>query len=90
MFCDLVGFTTLSESRDHEETRELLTRYFDDARRIIGEARTALEFHHAEDLIAVLPEHLNNVQAACARASEAVSTKYFSHAVEASWFGGML
>ena len=62
----------------------------DDARRIIGEARTALEFHHAEDLIAVLPEHLNNVQAACARASEAVSTKYFSHAVEASWFGGML
>ncbi|MCM3687105.1 alpha-E domain-containing protein [Kocuria rosea] len=61
-----------------------------DARRIIGEARTALEFHHAEDLIAVLPEHLNNVQAACARASEAVGAKYFSHAVEASWFGGIL
>ncbi|MFP5367295.1 MAG: alpha-E domain-containing protein [Actinomycetes bacterium] len=62
----------------------------DDARRIIGEARTALEFHHAEDLIAVLPEHLNNVQAACARASESVGAKYFSHALEASWFGGML
>lgn len=62
----------------------------DDAHRIIGEARTALEFHHAVDLIAVLPEHPDNVQAACARASEAVSTKYFSHAVEASWSGGML
>jgi uncharacterized alpha-E superfamily protein len=61
-----------------------------DARRIIGEARTALEFHHAEDLIAVLPEHLNNVQAACAKASESVGAKYFSHALEASWFGGML
>jgi predicted ATPase/class 3 adenylate cyclase len=29
MFADLVGFTTLSESRDAEEVRELLTRYFD-------------------------------------------------------------
>ncbi|MCD1143934.1 alpha-E domain-containing protein [Kocuria sp. LUK] len=62
----------------------------DDARRIVGEARTALEFHHAEDLMAVLPGHLNNVQAACARASEAVGAKYFSHAVEDSWFGGIL
>ena len=25
LFCDLVGFTTLSETRDHEQTRELLT-----------------------------------------------------------------
>ena len=29
MFADLVGFTTLSESRDAEEVRDLLTRYFD-------------------------------------------------------------
>ena len=35
MFADLVGFTTLSEGRDAEETRELLTRYFDMARGII-------------------------------------------------------
>src|SRR6266508_1061077 len=32
MFADLVGFTTASEGRDAEETRELLTRYFDLAR----------------------------------------------------------
>jgi len=32
MFADLVGFTTLSEGRDAEETRELLTRYFELAR----------------------------------------------------------
>ena len=30
LFADLVGFTTLSESRDAEEVRDLLTRYFDD------------------------------------------------------------
>jgi class 3 adenylate cyclase/tetratricopeptide (TPR) repeat protein len=32
LFADLVGFTTLSEERDPEETRELLTRYFEIAR----------------------------------------------------------
>jgi class 3 adenylate cyclase/tetratricopeptide (TPR) repeat protein len=35
LFCDLVGFTPLSESRDAEEVRELLTRYFDTARTVI-------------------------------------------------------
>ena len=30
LFADLVGFTTASEGRDAEETRELLSRYFDD------------------------------------------------------------
>src|SRR5690348_413261 len=36
LFADLVGFTPLSESRDAEEVRELLSRYFDICRRIIG------------------------------------------------------
>ncbi|HUZ81617.1 MAG TPA: adenylate/guanylate cyclase domain-containing protein [Gaiellaceae bacterium] len=36
LFADLVGFTTLSESRDPEEVRELLSRYFDVCRRLIG------------------------------------------------------
>jgi len=35
LFADLVGFTTLSESRDSEEVRELLSRYFDICRRLI-------------------------------------------------------
>jgi class 3 adenylate cyclase len=35
LFADLVGFTTFSEGRDAEETRELLTRYFEIARGII-------------------------------------------------------
>ena len=29
LFADLVGFTALSEARDAEEVRELLSRYFD-------------------------------------------------------------
>jgi class 3 adenylate cyclase len=35
LFADLVGFTTLSEGRDAEETRELLSRYFDHSREVI-------------------------------------------------------
>ena len=35
LFADLVGFTTLSEHRDAEDVRELLTRYFDAARATI-------------------------------------------------------
>ncbi|MGH3141740.1 MAG: AAA family ATPase, partial [Gaiellales bacterium] len=35
LFADLVGFTAASELRDAEETRELLSRYFDTSRRLI-------------------------------------------------------
>ena len=36
LFADLVGFTTLSERRDPEEVRELLSRYFEACSRLIG------------------------------------------------------
>ena len=35
LFADLVGFTNLSESRDAEEVRELLSQYFETARTLI-------------------------------------------------------
>ncbi|HEU5264920.1 MAG TPA: adenylate/guanylate cyclase domain-containing protein, partial [Gaiellaceae bacterium] len=35
LFTDLVGFTAASEQRDAEETRELLSRYFETARTVI-------------------------------------------------------
>jgi class 3 adenylate cyclase/tetratricopeptide (TPR) repeat protein len=35
LFADLVGFTSASEERDAEDTRELLTRYFETCRRLI-------------------------------------------------------
>ena len=36
LFCDVVGFTPLSEARDPEAVRELLSRYFGVARTVIG------------------------------------------------------
>src|SRR4051812_6945064 len=35
LFGDLVGFTALSESRDAEDVRELLSRYFATARTVV-------------------------------------------------------
>ena len=36
LFCDLVGFTSFSESRDHEQVRETLGYYFDEAKEIVN------------------------------------------------------
>jgi class 3 adenylate cyclase/tetratricopeptide (TPR) repeat protein len=36
LFADLVGFTALSEGRDAEEVRELLSRYFESCKRLIS------------------------------------------------------
>jgi predicted amidophosphoribosyltransferase len=35
LFADVVGFTALSEARDSEQVRALLSRYFDVCRRLI-------------------------------------------------------
>jgi class 3 adenylate cyclase/predicted ATPase len=53
LFCDLVGFTTLSESRDPEEVRELLSRYFEVARTVIGRHGGVVEKFIGDAVMAV-------------------------------------
>jgi class 3 adenylate cyclase/tetratricopeptide (TPR) repeat protein len=53
LFADLVGFTTLSEGRDAEETRELLTRYFDLARDLVGRYGGTVEKFIGDAVMAV-------------------------------------
>jgi class 3 adenylate cyclase/tetratricopeptide (TPR) repeat protein len=53
LFADLVGFTALSESRDPEEVRELLSRYFDTARRVIGRYGGVVEKFIGDAVMAV-------------------------------------
>ena len=53
LFADLVGFTTLSEGRDPEEVRELLTRYFDTARRLVGRYGGVVEKFIGDAVMAV-------------------------------------
>ncbi|MGH2466523.1 MAG: AAA family ATPase, partial [Candidatus Limnocylindrales bacterium] len=53
LFTDLVGFTTLSEGRDAEETRELLSRYFEIAREIVGRYGGTVEKFIGDAVMAV-------------------------------------
>src|SRR6185437_9751414 len=50
---DLVGYTSLSESRDAEDVRELLSRYFDTARTIIGRYGGTVEKFIGDAVMAV-------------------------------------
>ena len=53
LFGDLVGFTPLSESRDAEEVRELLSRYFDECRTVIGRYGGTVEKFIGDAVMAV-------------------------------------
>jgi class 3 adenylate cyclase/tetratricopeptide (TPR) repeat protein len=53
LFCDLVGFTPLSESRDPEAVRELLSRYFETTRTVIGRYGGVVEKFIGDAVMAV-------------------------------------
>jgi predicted ATPase/class 3 adenylate cyclase len=53
LFADLVGFTALSESRDSEEVRELLSRYFDLSRNLIARYGGTVEKFIGDAVMAV-------------------------------------
>lgn len=57
------------------------------ARRIVGQARTFLEFHIPDDLINELPEHMDRVQKAVSAASDAIGRTYFNQAHDLAWVG---
>ena len=53
LFADLVGFTNASEGRDPEETRELLSRYFETARTIVDRYGGTVEKFIGDAVMAV-------------------------------------
>ena len=53
LFADLVGFTSLSESRDAEEVRDLLSRYFETCRQLIARYGGAVEKFIGDAVMAV-------------------------------------
>jgi class 3 adenylate cyclase/tetratricopeptide (TPR) repeat protein len=53
LFADLVGFTSLSESRDAEEVRELLSEYFESSRRLIARYGGVVEKFIGDAVMAV-------------------------------------
>jgi len=53
LFCDLAGFTPLSESRDPEVVRELLSEYFGVARTVVGRYGGVVEKFIGDAVMAV-------------------------------------
>lgn len=53
LFCDFVGFTPLSETRDPEAVRELLSRYFEVARTVVGRYGGVVEKFIGDAVMAV-------------------------------------
>ncbi len=53
LFADLVGFTTLSELRDAEEVRDLLSRYFETCTKLIGRYGGVVEKFIGDAVMAV-------------------------------------
>jgi class 3 adenylate cyclase/tetratricopeptide (TPR) repeat protein len=53
LFADLVGFTSLAETRDSEEVRDLLTRYFDACQKVIGRYGGVVEKFIGDAVMAV-------------------------------------
>jgi class 3 adenylate cyclase/tetratricopeptide (TPR) repeat protein len=53
LFVDLVGYTSLSEQRDAEDARELLSRYFDTARTIVARYGGTVEKFIGDAVMAV-------------------------------------
>ena len=60
----------------------------DEAQRLLGRARAELEYRSIGDIVADLPDEMERLQRTCAAASDAVTHRYFAHAVAMSWQGG--
>jgi uncharacterized alpha-E superfamily protein len=64
-------------------TSRLIAR--DDARRMLGRARTELEYRRLEEVLTDLAAHMDHVQRICSAASDAVSRRFFPRGHAMSW-----
>jgi uncharacterized alpha-E superfamily protein len=60
------------------EVRGQRAGFGDEARRLLGRARTEIEYRRLPDIIADLPAEMEALQQTCTDASEAISARYFA------------
>lgn len=60
----------------------------DDAQRLLGTARAALEYRSPREVLTGLPQRMADLQLVCNQASLAISRRYFEGATAALWHGG--
>ncbi|HSI27430.1 MAG TPA: alpha-E domain-containing protein [Aeromicrobium sp.] len=61
-----------------EEAEAQRAGFADEAQRLLGRARTDLEYRPLSDIIADLPNEMESLQQTCAQASEAITARYFA------------
>ncbi|MCW2770707.1 MAG: hypothetical protein JWR27_2140 [Aeromicrobium sp.] len=64
--------------------------FSDEAQRLLGRARTELEYRPLADIVFDLPVEMERLQRSCAAASDAVSVRYFAESEFHTWRGGVL
>jgi uncharacterized alpha-E superfamily protein len=57
----------------------------DEARRVLGRARTDLEYMRVGELLRDLPANLQALEDACSAASVAIARRYFRQAAPVGW-----
>jgi uncharacterized alpha-E superfamily protein len=70
------------------EARGQRSGFGDEAQRLLGRARTELEYRPLAEIVDAMPIEMERLQRTCAAASEAVSARYFSHSETHAWTGG--
>jgi len=83
MFAALATAETSLRQLDTSESRLGAT---DQSIRLLGRARTGLEFRGVDEMLADLSDQLEAIQQACAEATVALGERYFPHAV-LNWVG---
>lgn len=61
--------------------------FSDEAQRLLGRARTELEYRPLADIVANMPFEMERLQRACSAATEAVSSRYFAQEEWHVWKG---
>ncbi|MGJ9413852.1 alpha-E domain-containing protein [Aeromicrobium sp. CF4.19] len=72
------------------EARGQRTGFGDEAQRLLGRARTELEYRPLAEIIEEMPTEMERLQRRCADASDAIRSRYFSHSESHAWTGGVV
>jgi uncharacterized alpha-E superfamily protein len=57
----------------------------DQARRLLGRARTSLEYRPLDEVLGDLPEEMEKIQRACSEATDALAARYFPRGATTLW-----
>lgn len=81
----LVALSNAEDCLSSLDPAEGRVGYTDEARRLLGRARTDLEYRGSGELLGDFSHDLEELQLTCSRVSDAVATRYFPHVGPTAW-----